>query len=169
MPSKSSWANGKLRLTPIVTILIAWLIAGTLDILAAIIMYSFVRQNGPPIQLLHSIASGAFGKKAFNGGAATAMYGLAFHYLVALSFTITYFLGIRFIPFLHRQKVIAGLLYGIVVWLVMILIVLRIVFPTMAPLQPQGIITGMLILMVCIGLPISLVTNKYYAVKFAGA
>jgi hypothetical protein len=148
------------------TILQAGLIAGTCDLSAALIVYAVILKRVGGIQLLQSIASGFFGKAAYEGGTQMAILGVTFHYLIAMTFAIAYFFIFPYIPFLRKQKIISGLLYGVFAWIIMNIIVL--------PMSNYGslpfVITvntfrGMAILMVCIGLPISLIVHKYYSSK----
>jgi len=146
------------------TILTSGLIAGTLDILAAILIYAVILQKTTAVKILQSIASGVFKKEAYTGGSQMALYGLLLHYFIALAFALLYFLVYPYLPFLKKNTIISGFLYGIFVWLVMSFIVLPIAFP----LLPEKhfdfpLILSMLILMFCIGLPIALLTRKYYA------
>jgi len=146
------------------TILTSGLIAGTLDILAAILIYAVILQKTTGVKILQSIASGVFKKEAYTGGSQMALYGLLLHYFIALAFALLYFLVYPYLPFLKKNTIISGILYGIFVWLVMSFIVLPIAFP----LLPEKhfdfpLILSMLILMFCIGLPIALLTRKYYA------
>jgi hypothetical protein len=64
-------------------ILKAGLIVGTLDILAAFIQYAIKTGKNPTV-VLKFIASGVFGKEAFNGGTMMNVYGLIFHFVIAL-------------------------------------------------------------------------------------
>ena len=146
------------------TILTSGLIAGTLDILAAILIYAVILQKTTAVKILQSIASGVFKKEAYTGGSQMALYGLLLHYFIALAFALLYFLVYPYLSFLKKNTIISGFLYGIFVWLVMSFIVLPIAFP----LLPEKhfdfpLILSMLILMFCIGLPIALLTRKYYA------
>ena len=70
-------------------ILLAGLLAGTLDILAAIIILA----KGNAIGTFKFIASGAFGEAAFSGGTDMVAYGVIFHYLFATGFATGYFLA----------------------------------------------------------------------------
>src|SRR5258706_9232927 len=97
------------------TILITGLIAGTLDICAATIKY-LVTARRNPVHLYYFIASGVFGKDAGTGNSMMAVWGLLFHYTIALIFTAFYFLVYPKIKFLSRNIVLSGLLYGIFVW-----------------------------------------------------
>src|ERR1051326_1618917 len=106
------------------TILLAGLVAGTLDMLAAITIYSLVMNKITILRLLQGIARGAFGDSAFEEGSSMAIAGLGFHFIIAFAFAIFYFLVFPYIPFLKKQRIISGLLYGIFVWCVMNLAVL---------------------------------------------
>ena len=150
---------------PIKTILLAWIVAGTLDILGAILVYTVIMKKISAEKLVRGIASGLFKNEAFTGGHEMIFSGVAFHYLIALAFTIFYFIIFPYISFFRTQKILGGLLYGLFVWAVMNLIVLRIVFPTRAPITLEGAVIGASILMVMIGLTLSYFANKYYRNK----
>ena len=111
------------------------------------------------------IASGVFGKEAFSGGTATVIAGLIFHYIIAISFTALYFIVFPYIPFLGKQKLVGGLLYGAFVWSVMNLVTVPLSNTYKSPLTWSGASLNMAILIVCIGLPISLLATKYYSSK----
>ena len=66
------------------TILIAGLIAGVLDITYACV-FSYIRRGAKPIAVLQSVAAGALGPKAQEGGIKTAALGLFFHFLIAFT------------------------------------------------------------------------------------
>ena len=144
------------------TILLAGLIAGTLDMLAAITVYSLVMNRITVIRLLQGIARGAFGDSAFDGGYSMAMAGLGFHFIIAYAFAIFYFLIFPYISFLKKQRIISGLFYGIFVWCVMNLGVLPLLHIASIPTKWVSIIRGAVILMFFMGLPISLIVSRYY-------
>ena len=135
------------------------LIAGTLDILAAIVILAKMNAVG----VLHYIASGVFGKEAFSGGTATVIAGFIFHYIIAFSFTALYFIVFPYIPFLGKQKLVGGVLYGAFVWCVMNLVTVPLSNTNKSPLTWSGASLNMAILIVCIGLPISFLASKYYS------
>ncbi|OOV16141.1 DUF1440 domain-containing protein [Flavobacterium sp. LM4] len=146
------------------TIFLSGLIAGTLDVTAAIVVYAFIFQKTTAIKLLQSIASGIFKKEAYEGGSKMAWYGLGLHFLIAMTFAWFYFVIYPYLPFLKRNTLISGLLYGFFVWIVMNLIVLPIAFPALPEKHLDfPLIISILILMFCIGLPIAFITRKYYS------
>ena len=144
------------------TILFAWLTAGCLDLLGAITVYSLVMQRVSTTRLLQGIARGALGNSAYDGGVGTALVGAGLHFVIAFCFTVFYFFIFPFIPFLKKQRIISGLLYGIFVWCVMNLAVLPLLHIANIPAKWDSIVRGAVILMFCIGLPISLIVSRYY-------
>lgn len=145
------------------SILRTGLIAGTLDILAAIIVYAIILDKVTAVQILQSIASGIFGKQAYAGGAAMAFTGLLFHYVIAMLFTIGYFLVYPYLPFLHKQAIVSGILYGAIVWMIMNLLVLPLSAASRPPLKVGPSLLGMLILVLMIGIPVAIMTARYYS------
>src|SRR5205807_9013701 len=98
------------------TILIAGLIAGALDITYACV-FSYIRRGVKPIAVLQSVASGALGAKAREGGIKTALLGLFFHFVIALTAASVYFFASRVFRFMVTHAIISGILYGLGVYL----------------------------------------------------
>jgi hypothetical protein len=96
------------------TLLIGWLVMGTVDILDAILMTLY--RGGSPPRMLQGIASGLLGRASFEGGTRTVLLGLGLHYFIALSVMLTYFLASRRVELLTRRWVPCGILYGLGVW-----------------------------------------------------
>jgi hypothetical protein len=135
------------------------LVAGTLDIIAATVMAQL-----NPITILQYIASAAFGREvAFSGGLWMAFLGLLFHYLIAYSWTVLYFVIYPKFTFLSRHRILAGLAYGIVVWIIMNRVVVPLSLINQRPFDLVNAMKGMAILMLMIGLPISWLTHRYYS------
>ncbi len=154
-PEKQS--AGKPRAFP--AILLGGLIAGALDITYACV-HSYLRSGRTPVFILQSVARGALGRSAYDGGYKTAALGLAFHFLIALIAADVYYLASRVLRFMVTQAVISGILYGVGVYLVMNCIVLRVSafhLKTWPWAYPKSVlIGGLLIHMFGIGLPIAL-------------
>ena len=104
-------------------ILKASLFVGTLDILGAII-YFYINTGGKDVSIvLKYIASAVYGKGAFAGGGEMVILGLLLHYVIAFIFTsLLYWLFPKMPPF-FKNKVVAGIVYGLLIWAVMNLIV----------------------------------------------
>lgn len=147
------------------TIFRATFVAGTLDILSALILYGFVFSQVGPQRILQSIASTLLGKAAFQGGAGPDILGLGIHYSISLVFATLYFFGYPSIPFLKKNRIVSGLLYGLFVWMVMNLAVLPLIGYAKFPSRWDSILKGALILMFALGLPISFITSRHYSIK----
>lgn len=139
-------------------ILFAGLIAGTLDISAAILLLA----NGKAVGTLKYIASAVFGKDAFTGGDEMVAWGAFFHYLIAMSFATFYFLIYPRLPFLRQNKWVDALIYGLFVWATMNLLVVPMSQIPQNPFNWVSALKNMAILVVCIGLPISLLADRFY-------
>ena len=140
-------------------VLFAWLVAGTLDVTAAVTYYPLVA-GARAVRILQGIASGVLGPTAYDGGAATAALGLGLHYLIALIWTVVFLLAARRFKALTRYPVLVGLSYGVVVWAVMNLIVVPLSNARRAPFDPAQAAIAALILMLCIGLPIAVIVAR---------
>jgi len=138
-------------------IVIGGLIAGILDLTSAILITMYYHRSVR--QMLQGIASGALGKAAFDGGSGTAALGVGFHFLIAFTATAVFYFASRKIGFLTEQPVVAGVLYGIAVYLFMYLVVQQ-----LAGLHPKfGLLTtsrAVLVHIFCVGLPIALSVKR---------
>src|SRR5215510_10072215 len=128
------------------------LIAGTLDICAAF-LNAWWRAGLGPERVLYFVASGLIGPAAAEGGAKIAILGLALHFLIATIWTIVFYLASRKWLFLIERPVLFGLTYGVVVYLFMNFVVLRLSRVTPRPITLVGTTIGVLTIMFCIGLP----------------
>jgi hypothetical protein len=145
-------------------ILVTGLLAGTLDISAAIIQYLIKTRNNP-VKIFNYIASGVFGKAAYTDGRVMPVVGLLFHYCIAIIFTAFFFLIYPKIKFLSKNIVLSGLLYGIFTWLVMNFIVVPLSAISGFPSSVLQSVIGCLILMFAIGLPVAIMAYRYYFKK----
>ena len=138
-------------------IVVTGLIVGTLDILSAIII---VLSRGSTVtRLLQFIASGLLGPQAFQGGAATAVLGLALHFFIAFTLVALFYAARRRSGFVRDHTIWAGIIYGLIVFAVMNLIVLP-----LSAAKPRHSVSGDLIQigihMLVIGLPTSLLIRR---------
>ncbi len=145
-------------------ILLTGFIAGSLDAIAASVNF-LIRTGKSPVRIFQFVASGVFGKNPIPAGYTRAAWGLFFHFCIAYSFTLFFFLVYPKINILRINKIITGLLYGVFVWLVMNLIVVPLSNTPKLPFNLTQTIIGIIILMLAIGLPISLMAKKYYPAK----
>lgn len=137
------------------TVVWAAFVAGSLDIMAAFVVYAIIMDKTTPVQILLSIASGVFGKGAYEGGNMMAVYGLLFHFLIALTFALFYFLIYQYTSFPGKHKLLSGIIYGIFIWLIMNRIVLPIAFSGMPAASWDAALLGIAIVILAVGLPIA--------------
>jgi uncharacterized membrane protein YagU involved in acid resistance len=145
-----------------VAILPIGLIAGTLDIAENLIFNAFRRIT--PKMVFEFIASGLVGpKSAAQLGAAVLVLGVAIHYFIAISWTAVFYAMSRKMAWLRQRPVPSGLLYGAFVYLFMNFLVLpltRIPHPRAAATLASRV-NGVLALLFCIGLTISLLVARF--------
>ena len=141
-------------------ILLVGLAAGVLDITAASVNI-WLRSGRGPISTFQSVAGGLYGAETFNGGYRTAAIGLALHFFIALTAAAVYYLASRQLKFLLRQAVLSGVLYGIAVWLFMYLVVLPLSAWKVSTYTVSSVMTGVLIHIFCVGLPIALIIRRF--------
>ena len=136
------------------------LVAGTLDLTAACV-YAWLRRSVTPVQVFHSVASGVLGAESFRGGAKTAVLGVALHFLIATAATAVFYFASRKWLFLVERPIVAGLLYGIPVYVFMNFVVLPLSQVQQRP-QPISVrLINVVILMFFIGLPIALIVRRF--------
>ena len=142
-------------------ILITGLIAGTIDILAAI----FILAGGNAIGVFKYVASGAFGKAALDGGNEMVAWGALFHYIIAMSWTALYFLIYPKLPFLKWNKWFNAIVYGAFIQTLMSFVILPLTNIVSRPFNAFGFLENMVILMFSIGLPVALLADRFYHSK----
>lgn len=144
-------------------ILLTGLLVGILDAIAASVAGYFPRGITPD-RVFRFVASGVFGKDAFTGGTPMALLGLLFHFIIAYGWSLLFFLAYPKVNLLTKNKIIVGLVYGIFVLLAMNLIVVPL--SNVPNAKPGNIhLPQVIIHMFLVGLPISLMANRYYSNK----
>jgi hypothetical protein len=140
---------------------ILWIgaIAGTLDICEDLVFVA--PRHITPEMVFRFIASGLIGPAAAATGSGPLVLGVVLHYCIALAWTAVFFIASEKLLVLRRKPVTSGLAYGVLVYLFMNLIVL--------PLSrvPRGVastsldarVNGVLAVVICIGLAVSLLTR----------
>lgn len=144
-------------------ILLTGLIAGVLDGAGAVIVY-LIRGGRTPERIFNFIASGVFGSAAMTGGTPMVFAGIGFHMIIAMGWTVLFFLAARQFEALRRHWIAAAVGYGILVWILMNKVVLPLSRVQMAATTTwNSIIVGALVLVVCIGFPISLGARRFFS------
>ncbi|TNE66113.1 MAG: hypothetical protein EP335_03925 [Alphaproteobacteria bacterium] len=98
-------------------ILIGGLAAGVLDIAYAIGVWAL--RGVPAERILQSVATGIFGKAAYEGGATTAAWGLVFHFALTTIMATVFVLAYDRLSFLQKRTMLWGLAYGFALYFVM--------------------------------------------------
>lgn len=143
------------------TIVTAGLVAGALDITYAFIIWGF--QGVTPLRIGRSIASGLIGREAATaGGAVTGMLGLVLHFIMATIIAAIFYVAARNIRLLVDKAVPCGIAYGLATYGVMNYVVMPLsAIHSIGDSGPAYIrITGILVHMFLIGLPIALITRR---------
>jgi uncharacterized membrane protein YagU involved in acid resistance len=142
------------------TIIGAGLLAGSLDIIAALIQF-VIKTNKNPVIVLQYIASAVFGPSAY-GSNQMAAWGLLFHFLIAFGWTILFFLLYSKFKPLSWNRVVSGILYGIFIWLMMTQVLLPLTKIKQGPFDATQATIAVLILIGAIGLPLSFIAHRFY-------
>jgi len=137
---------------------IGGLLCGICDITAAFVVYGAM--GARPIPLLQGIAAGILGRSSFLGGLATAALGLLCHFVIAFGAATVYVFASSAFPWIARRPLLAGPLYGIIVYFVMQGVV-HISRAIHRPFSLQLTLIGIAIHIVCVGTPIALATRRY--------
>jgi hypothetical protein len=146
-------------------ILKAGLIAGALDITAACLQYT-IKTGNNPVKVLWFVASGVFGRRAITeGGPLYAVAGLLFHFVIALIFAAIFYYAWPVLRLVTKNRLVMGVLYGILVWLAMNRVVVPLSNTPQGPFNWASAIQAMLILVVCIGIPIAWIVGKYRGLR----
>jgi hypothetical protein len=151
------------KASSIKTILFAWFLAGSLDILSAFVDY-YLRTGKGPAGVLKFIASGIFGKEAFDNDS-MIWIGLLLHFIIALFFTILFFVLYPRLKFLRINIPLTAIIIGVFTWLIMSRFVVPMSNTPKYPFNPVNAIKGVLILIFMIGLPLSVIFKRYFRTR----
>lgn len=142
-------------------VLLATLLVGTLDLGAAFLL-AYVRSGTGPEIVCRYIASGILGESAFSTTTKAVVYGVLLHYLIAFLFTAFMFVKYPYTTKVFSNKWVIGIIYGFFIWAVMNFLVLPF---SNIPARSSTFLNHLVslsVLIVCIGIPLSLIANRYY-------
>ncbi|MBC7828543.1 MAG: hypothetical protein H7122_12405 [Chitinophagaceae bacterium] len=152
--------------SPFSTILLAGLLAGFLDGAAASVSY-YINTGNNPTRVFQYIASAVFGKQAYSGGMGMVVWGLVFHFVIALAFAAVFFVVYPVLFRIIKNRIVIGVVYGLMVWVIMSLVVVPLTKAAQFAFNLQAAIIGMLILVFMVGIPIALIVHRYFAIRKA--
>lgn len=142
------------------TILTAGFVAGALDITYAFIIWGL--RGVTPLRIGRSIASGLVGVDAARaGGTAMGLLGLLLHFIMATIIAAIFYFAARNMRLLVERAVPCGIAYGLATYGVMNYVVMPLsaIHSTGGGGPAYITITGILVHMFLIGLPIALITR----------
>lgn len=139
-------------------IALATLVAGALDIAAAILL-SLVLGNGPAA-MLRTVASGPF-PAATGWGAGGSALGLAVHFALMAIMAAIFIAAAERIRTLTANPVRWGVVYGLVTYVAMNLVVVPLRWPAAFPPSPRSVATQLFCHIVLVGIPIALIAARY--------
>ena len=147
--------SGRLR-----AIVAGGLAAGVLDAVDALVAYKLA-YGMSPLVIYQFVASGLLGKAAYAGGAATALLGLAVHFLIAFTAAAVFVLASERFPALRQGSAGWGLAFGVAVFAVMSFVVIPLsrIGASVPPLPL--VVNGVLGHALLVGLPIALATRRF--------
>ena len=139
------------------TIALATLVAGTLDILFAVLLTLFYGRE--PGAMLRYVGSGPF-PAATEMGTAGSLLGLAVHFALIAIMVAAYALAARQYPALVERPILWGTLYGLVTYVVMNWIVVPLRFDAPLPPSTVAILTQLFAHIALVGLPIAWIASR---------
>ena len=107
-----------------------WLAVAVTDALFASSTGMFIAPTVTPARVFRGVASVPLGKGALDGGATTALIGLAMHFGVALIWSTIFVLAVKNIPWVREsletwpRAILLAAIYGVSIWLIMTWIVI---------------------------------------------
>jgi len=138
----------------ILAIVAGGVVAGTLDLLQACVLF------GWDIPLV--IAAGLLGRQAFQGGAGTYILGVLLHFFITGSAAAIYYGASRRLGFLAEHPLVCGLFFGGAVEEFMSLIVLPLsALHARGPYTLHDRMLGLGVHMVVVGLPIAFSVSRF--------
>lgn len=138
----------------VLAIAVGGLVAGTLDLMQACILF------GMKVPLV--IAGGVLGERAFHGGPAVYVLGVVLHFFIAFSVTAIYYGASRRLTFMTEHPLVCGLFFGMAVELVMGYVVLPLsALQDRGPYRLHDVLQGLIVHMIVIGLPIAYSVRRF--------
>lgn len=141
------------------TIGLGGLTVGMLDCFAANLNAMLAGLN--PIAVWKYVASGILGKSSYEYTWESIVFGLVIHFVIAFVVTTIYYLASFRLPELIQYPLIFGLLYGIAVYFVMGYVITPLSAAAKLPTSYTSIMIGILIHIICVGLPISFIVKRF--------
>ncbi|QNA85120.1 hypothetical protein G4G27_14795 [Sphingomonas sp. So64.6b] len=137
----------------------ATLVCGALDILSAFVFAGI--RGTTPVQVLRTVASGPFGAGMRDTGLAGAAIGLLTHFAIMAVMVAVFVHAASRIAAIRVRPMLAGTGYGLLLYGVMYWIVVPLRWGNFPRLAPWPIGTALFAHIVCVGIPMALITLRY--------
>lgn len=142
-------------------ILLSGLAGGGADLLSAFVVYGLWK-GVSVMRVCQSVASGWFGKAAYEGGLSTAAAGFASHFAIAIAAAAIYVAASCKIRVLIKRPVACGLLFGAAAWIVMNFVVVPLSAIGPRPVPPLvPLLVSISLNVLFFGPPIALVARRF--------
>ncbi|WP_457424487.1 hypothetical protein [Roseateles sp. P5_E7] len=139
-------------------IVVAGLVSGALDIVAA--FASYASQGATPEGILKYIASGVLGAAAMQGGVGMAGLGLLFHFALTTGMAAVFLAAALKLPALAARPWLWGSVYGVLTWVAMVYVIVPLsAVPGWKLPQGWNIVSGLLAHIFYVGVPIAFITQ----------
>lgn len=146
------------------TIATATLVAGTLDIASAFVFTAMA--GGSALGMLSYVASGPFGTPPLPPSMAWGFLGLFVHYAIMTCMVTAYVLIAPRFPALFNRPILAGILYGLLLWAIMYWVVRPLRFGHFPlPVTLKGISQQWFSHLLLVGIPIAVIAKAGKLVK----
>ena len=115
-----------------------------------------------PANVLRYVASGPFGDRAFRGAGWPAV-GLLVHFGIMAAMAAGYMIAAKRVPALLQRPIVAGLAYGVLLWMIMYWLVKPLRWPD-APLPRMLYDVANALFSHCalVGLPLALIARRTF-------
>ena len=141
------------------TILLSGLIAGSLDAIAAIVLFAHPVNLHNISKVFRYIASGLFGQTAYTTGFIYSIYGLILHFLIALIWSAVYFYFLQRV-FSPGSIWIKTIFFASLIWIIMNGFVMPLCGLNSVHYDGWSVMRSFLVLLICVSLPICLIAEK---------
>ncbi|HWC73013.1 MAG TPA: hypothetical protein VG454_03675 [Gemmatimonadales bacterium] len=133
-------------------VLTGGVVAGTLDIVYAIVFWA-IKRGVAPERILQRVAAGVLGSASMTDGWASAALGLFFQYFIAIAMAVAYFLVARRWSALWQRPLLYGAVYGLLLYFIMNYIVVPLSAAGPGSKDPLWIALSIAVHALCVGIP----------------
>jgi hypothetical protein len=144
------------------TIFFGGLAIGIFDLLFAFTFYGLIL-GVPAMRIFQSVAAGVLGRPAaVEGGVRTFLLGILLHFVVAACVAAVYYVISRLLPWVLRNAVISGLIYGVVAYFGMnyLVVPLSAIGHRPGPKPVWILVTEIIGHALLVGLPVALLARR---------